>query len=411
MGILNEFNSIYKDEGIVTAGSWVGRNVLLSFFHPATYRLVDALSPLVLDRNEIEERFQINGSIEYYDREREVEIELPAGEDHVETIAKRSGTYKISKPFVGLLYDVDLFGAYPIPVDNQNKLALETVVSPEVLTLNIAGSVGEFIINPPKKISNGSTAAIDSAVLLYNQWNSGYYHWTVETLNRLEGVEKYTYRTGEQPKLIVGPDPNRFQLETLELLGYDEEDLIRWNQRQGSVDRLVVPSVRREYNLGSVSPIAYQWLRDRMRKAAREEAPDATEKFSKRVYISREDAPRRQIVNENEIVNTLEEHGFKKYVLSDHSVAENIQLFEQSDVIVAPHGAGLTDIIYATDTTVIELFRSNDVRPTYYVLSEHLNHRYRYLLCEYEGPNLKVDPDELESIVVEELRLEELSVS
>jgi len=269
MGILNEFNSIYKDEGIVTAGSWVGRNVLLSFFHPATYRLVDALSPLVLDRNEIEERFQINGSIEYYDREREVEIELPAGEDHVETIAKRSGTYKISKPFVGLLYDVDLFGAYPIPVDNQNKLALETVVSPEVLTLNIAGSVGEFIINPPKKISNGSTAAIDSAVLLYNQWNSGYYHWTVETLNRLEGVEKYTYRTGEQPKLIVGPDPNRFQLETLELLGYDEEDLIRWNQRQGSVDRLVVPSVRREYNLGSVSPIAYQWLRDRMRKAAR----------------------------------------------------------------------------------------------------------------------------------------------
>lgn len=405
MGVIEEFRSVHRDEGVLKAGKWAGRNVLLSFYHPAAYRFVDAISPLVLDRKEMEQRFQTNRSIEYYDRKRKIEIDLPAGEDHVETIGKRVGTYTISQPFVGVLQDANLFGAYPIPVDDNNNIVMEAIVSPEVLTLNIMSSAREFVSNPLEGRTEGDSGSIGSAVLLYNRWNDGYYHWTVETLNRLEGVEKYTDRTGHQPKLIVGPDPNRFQLETLELLGYEEDDLIKWDQRTKSVDRLVVPSMRREYNLGTVSPVAVQWLRDRMRTAVADRELDITENLSKRIYISREDAPRRQVVNEDEITDILENRGFEKYVLSENSVAENIQLFAQADLIVAPHGAGLTDLIYATDTTVIELFRSNDVRPTYYVLSEHLNHRYRCLLCEYEGPDLVVDPDELKSIVDMELSM------
>lgn len=401
MGMLDEFRSVYRDEGPAAACNWVGRNALLTSFHPATYRLTDALSPFILDRDALEQRLRANGSIEYYDREREIEIELPKGDDHIERIAERVGTYTISQPFVGTLRDVELVGSYPIPVADRTQIVQEAIVSPEVLTLNLAGSARDLVRDPPRPVAGGDADALQSAVLLYNRWNSGYYHWTVETLNRLEGVERYVEETGDRPKLIVGPDPNRFQLETLELLGYDEDDLIRWDQRYRTVDRLVVPSMRREYNLGSVSPVAYHWLCDQMRTAADDEVPDAAEKFSNRVYISREDAPRRQVRNEDEIVDVLKTYGFETYVLSDHSVAENVQLFAQADVIVGPHGAGLTDIIYSSDATVIELFRSNDVRPTYYVLSEHLDHSYRYLLCEYEGPNLVVDPDDLESVVAD----------
>lgn len=402
MGKIDEFKTVKKKKGIVPALKWIGRDAATSVFHPASYRLIDSFSSRMVDQAGLEERLQDNGTIEYYDQDRTVQIELPAGRDHVEIFSERVGTYTIRQPFVGELRGVTLVGSYPIPIDRRNNVVLEAIGNPEVLTLNVAHSALDVMRNPWEK-EMVDTDPIDSAVLLYNDWNRGYYHWTVEMLTRLEGVEKYREQTGESPKLIVGPDPSRFQLQTLALLGYDENDLIRWDCWKRKVDKLIVPSMRRELNPGTVSPIAYQWLRERMRTAAGISDRASEMDFSKRVYISREDAPRRRIVNEDEVLGVLSDYGFEKYVLSEHSVAENVQLFAQAETIVAPHGAGLTDIIYADDVTVIELFRSNDVRPSYYVLSEMLDHRYRYQLCDYEGPNLVVDPDQLESIVADEI--------
>lgn len=402
MGMFEEFTAVQQNAGPMSACKWIARNVLTTYHRPVSEFFVEALSPVTLDRNRMEQRFTENGSIEYYDREREVTVDLPVGKDHVETFSERIGTYTISQPFVGALEDVTLFGSYPVVFDRDKNLVLEPMVQPSVLTLNI-GYTGLDFISDPIEMSRGfSPESFDCAVLLYNRWNRGYYHWTVETLTLLQGVRTFEERTGVSPKLIVGPDPNRFQLQTLEMLGYGEDDLINWDCMKAKVERLIVPSMRRELNRGTVSPIAYQWLRDQMRSAVSNTAY-VSEDVSKRVYISREDAPRRRIVNEDEVLDVLHEYGFEKYVLSDHNVAEIIDLFIQADIIVGPHGAGLTDIMYTDDVTVVELFRSNDVRPTYYVLSEHLDHRYRYLLCDYEGPDLVVDTDALEELIAREI--------
>jgi len=320
MGTVNEFKFVYRTNGLRPAVKWVDRDLITSVFHPATYLLVDLCSPFLIDQDGLEERFRANGSIEYYDQKRSFEIELPPRDGHVETFRERPGTYTIDQPFVGELQDVLLVGSSPIPVSNDKKVILEAIGNPEVLTLNIVATLREQVAGLTTK-PRRDPDPIDSAVLLYNQWNRGYYHWTVETLTRLEGVETYCERTGEAPKLIVGPDPNRFQLQTLELLGYDQDDLITWDDRARRVNNLIVPSMRRDLNPGTVSPIAYQWLRDRMRTAVASEAPRAATAFSKRVYISREDAPRRQVVNEDEVLERLERYGFEKYVLSEHTVA------------------------------------------------------------------------------------------
>lgn len=379
------------------------------YFHPASYALVDHLSPLILDREKLERRFRENGTIEYYDRERTVEITPPPGDRHVEEIADRVGTATIPRPFVGALRDVRLVGHCPVPIDRTNKLVLEAVVSPEVMTLNAVQSVRrgleELLPARPSTPSDATRSApdeIESAVLLYNQWNRGYFHWTVETLTRLEGVEAYRERTGEKPKLIVGPNPTRFQLESLALLGYDRDDLIEWDRAHATVDRLIVPSVRRELNPGETSPVAHQWLHERMRDAADGESTDA-EDVSNLVYVSREDADYRRILNEDEVLDALEPYGFEKYVLSERSMAEDVSLFAQADVIVAPHGAGLTNALYADDATVVELFRSNYVQPVYFVLSKQLGLGYRYLLCDYEGTDIRVDVDALEAVVADAL--------
>lgn len=381
------------------------------YFHPASYALVDHLSPMILDREKLERRFRENGTIEYYDRERTVEITPPPGDRHVAEIADRVGTATIPRPFVGALRDVRLVGHHPIPIDRTNKLVLEAVVSPEVMTLNAIQSarsgLEELLPGDRSASPDASRSApdeIESAVLLYNQWNRGYFHWTVETLTRLEGVEAYRERTGERPKLVVGPNPTRFQLESLAMLGYDRDDLIEWDRVHATVDRLIVPSVRRELNPGETSPVAHEWLHERMRDAAAETATDAdADDVSNLVYISREDADYRRVINEDEVLDALEPYGFEKYVLSERSMAEDVSLFAQADVIVAPHGAGLTNALYADDATVVELFRSNYVQPVYFVLSKQLGLGYRYLCCDYEGTDIRVDVDALEETLADVL--------
>jgi len=417
MSVVDKLTQRSNMDDFLTASSKTVKNTVSTlfhpttysqYFHPASYALVDHLSPLILERADLEERFRTNGSIHYYDQEREVEITPPPGDSHVSEIATRAGTATISQPFVGALQNVRLVGRCPVPVDRTNKLVLEAVVSPEVMALNMAHSARNGLdeIRPTRPSTSSHSNAsgqdeIESAVLLYNQWNRGYFHWTVETLTRLEGVEAYRERTGEKPKLIVGPEPTRFQLESLALLGYDRDDLIEWDAHYGKVDRLIVPSVRRELNPGETSPVAHWWLHERMCKAADEEAAIETTDVSNRVYISREDADYRQILNEDEVLDVLESYGFEKYVLSDRSMAEDISLFSQADVIVAPHGAGLTNVLYSDNATVIELFRSNYVQPVYYVLSSQLGLDYRYLLCDYEGTDITVDVDTLEEAVVD----------
>lgn len=98
--------------------------------------------------------------------------------------------------------------------------------------------------------------------------------------------------------------------------------------------------------------------------------------FSKRVFISRQDALSRKIINEEEIFNVFEKYGFKKYVLSSLSIKEQIALFHQAETVVATNGSSLTHIIFAqSNTNIIEIFLT---RPDscFYNLSKlaQLNH-------------------------------------
>ena len=67
-------------------------------------------------------------------------------------------------------------------------------------------------------------------------------------------------------------------------------------------------------------------------------------------------------------------------LLEPLSPQEQIEIFYDAEVIVAPHGAGLANLCFAVDAKVLELFSVSLVRPCYYYLSESLGHRYAYCL-------------------------------
>ncbi len=348
-----------------------------------------------IDTRELYDVFYDNGSlIEYGDLE---SVTVPSPDAYVEELPEMNrwiGTYTISKPFVGVIRDARLVGAPPLAVTGSRYVA-DASVSQNVQTLNVAHSVG----NVPKRIAsgNGNGDSLEEAVLLHNSWDDGYFHWVAETLTRLEGVEQYERQTGTRPKLIVGPELSSFQEESLALLGYDRDDLVNWRSAYCEVDRLVVPSMRREIDPPNPSPFSHRWLREALRETALREVD--TTRFSDRIYISRNDAASRRVTNESAVVDRLETHGFESYTLSSMSVKETIALFAQADFVVGPHGAGLTDLIYTDDVSVVELMPTDRINGVYFMLSKQVGGWYGYLACDRLDRDLVVDVDDLETMI------------
>ena len=73
----------------------------------------------------------------------------------------------------------------------------------------------------------------------------------------------------------------------------------------------------------------------------------------KRLYISRSDTPLRQLANEAELWRSLRPLGFAMVCLSGLSVIDQIELVRGAEIIVAPHGMGLTHIAFHDGSPLI----------------------------------------------------------
>lgn len=363
----------------------------------ATAALVGLLDGRLLPRERLRQVAAAEGAVYEYGSAESFVLDPPESPPTPEgMVARRVGRHTLPRPFVCELPDCTLAGAYPVALTARGEVVLEAVVREGVLLRNVAASLAHLLANPLRLGESRDGERFDVACLLFNYWSSGYFHWVFESLVRLEGVERYRERTGRSPTLVLGPDPPSWQRETLELLGYGPDEWVAWDRQRARVDRLVVPTVRRGEVL---SPGAVRWLRERVRTRLRAERFPDPGAFPDRVYVSRADATRRRVENEAAVVDALAERGFARVVLSELSVPEQAALFAGADVVVAPHGAGLTNLAYADDPVVVELFRDGDVRGQYYQLAKVLDFEYHYLVGDSTGPDLAVDVGALRRVL------------
>lgn len=122
--------------------------------------------------------------------------------------------------------------------------------------------------------------------------------------------------------------------------------------------------------------------------------PRRASRRNRRIYITRRQAPGgRRILNEPDLVRTLEGYGFTPYALENLDIPSQIELFYDAEAVVAPHGAGLTNLLFAQDIDVVELHPTQAVMPHYYYLSRSLGHRYHPLSSNESGRNSSFEVD------------------
>jgi hypothetical protein len=116
---------------------------------------------------------------------------------------------------------------------------------------------------------------------------------------------------------------------------------------------------------------------------------------SRRLYISRRNASARRVRNEEALMNRLRPLGFQRYDLETYSLPKQIQLFEEAEFVVAPHGAGLSNLLFSKNTKVLELHPSPTVATHFYLLCKRMGHNYHYRT--HQAPNedsdFTADPD------------------
>ena len=92
-----------------------------------------------------------------------------------------------------------------------------------------------------------------------------------------------------------------------------------------------------------------------------------------KVFIDRSGSAGRRIKNQDEIEKRLTKLGFIKVRLEERTIEEQVNIFHNAEVIIAPHGAGLANLAFCQpNTKVIEIFSPKYVLMTYRQLAARL---------------------------------------
>ena len=221
-------------------------------------------------------------------------------------------------------------------------------------------------------------------VLAARATGDNYYHFLIDALPRLGLLEDAL------PGALAGVDAvlvdatTRYQRELADLLGLDR--FRQLHPRRGlhlRADRMLVPSLPNTSTV--VAPRTTQWLREAL-------PPRTTAGLPERLYVTRGTTPHtRRVVREEELRERLVRRGFTVLDPGRLSVQEQIDHFAAARVVVAPHGAALTNLTFCRPgVRLLELFAPGYLNPGYWsILSNVEDSGYRYLI----GAGREPDPD------------------
>jgi capsular polysaccharide biosynthesis protein len=107
----------------------------------------------------------------------------------------------------------------------------------------------------------------------------------------------------------------------------------------------------------------------------------------RKIYISRRDAANGRLpLNEVEVTAALAARGFEVVVPGELPLAAQIALFREAAVIVAPHGAALTNLAWAENgadgPVLIELLQENFTMRSFARLAQAKQLTYHAVICE-----------------------------
>lgn len=224
----------------------------------------------------------------------------------------------------------------------------------------------------------------------YHKLGPVYFHWIVDTLSRI-WLLKNNSPYDKPDRWVVGQVSRDFQRKTLDLYDIGSDQCQNFPQIRTIIyEDAVIPGFlfsdnlrhkRTDFGSGSwYAGWSIPFIEDLRSRAIHKYVTPQTS--GELLYVGRGDAQYRALRNETELMNILDRHGFNAILPGQISFDEQVARFSSAKVIVAIHGAGLTNLIWAPPgCVVIELAATALGDVGYRFLAQMSGHRHVVVSC------------------------------
>ncbi len=211
-------------------------------------------------------------------------------------------------------------------------------------------------------LGNGDALVISSS--------RNYFHWLIKMLPRVALAQAAGLADCET--LLVN-QPTAVQAEGYTAAGFSDETLrVVKSRHYWCCENLYVTSIPHDVP---------SWSVEFLRKTFPPSLISSKDR-AKNIYLRRGHTTTRRVENEDEVCAHLHKRGVASFDLSQHTFRDQIQIVANADMIIAPHGAALANLAFAsTGVRVLEIFASEENQKCYWLLAQHRQATYHYLMA------------------------------
>jgi len=342
--------------------------------------------------------------------------------------------------------EVEKYLANPVNIskDKFRAYSHEKIVSRKAFTLEIKNGkmwfdgfnyvVWDQSGNVIEEVSTGNCEMVDvvsktmtpnklkgNACLLGGRISSNYYHWMYDSIPRICIIEKSGISRSKIDNFIVSDITEPFQKDTLDKLGIDPERIYS-TLKCGfyiTADTIYMPSYGSNENLirhrcspgDNLHLLQGKWSSQFLRDEFLDQNLVLDTGKEKLVYMSRGKGNSRNFDNEKDLVDLLESKGFEIIDPQTISVVEQAKYFAKATVIIAAHGAALTNAVFCKPGTRIIEIHGPFTASCFWIVSNYMELKhYTYLTNKSRKSIRKLHGQDLYSSL-EEFRLKPLSMA
>jgi capsular polysaccharide biosynthesis protein len=264
------------------------------------------------------------------------------------------------------LTDIDFWARYGGSiVTNDNRLLGD--LSPEVWGVENHPVFSQLRLPGARKLEGRTAIAVTPEA------PGNYYHWLIDLFPRVGLLKSAEDRFGSFDRFLINGSRAHYEQASLRALDLTQEKIMY----AGAGDRFLIKEAMIP-SMDHLAKVIAPWKIDILRNLG--DLQPRTKTSPRRLYISRQHAAVRRVINEPEVEKLLVTANFTIVELESKSWDEQVAMFSSAEIVLAPHGAALANIAFCQPGALVaEIGTKPGYKDFYLQLAASAQLRYRFV--------------------------------